>query len=99
MPRLALTIVVSFWVSKPLTKALPESGIKIVDKHLSVVVLPEPFGPRRPKSSPERIFRLTLSNATVTLFWFWLLVLRKKPKIPLCLFFVNRLHKSIVWML
>ncbi len=49
--------------STPAMKARPEVGTTRVVKMPAVVVLPAPFGPRRPKISPARTSRLSLSTA------------------------------------
>ena len=49
----------SLTTSWPSTRALPEVGISSVISILIVVVLPAPFGPSRPKSSPFSISKLT----------------------------------------
>src|SRR2546422_4880455 len=53
----------SFATSLPATKAWPEVGRRRVSRILMSVAFPAPFGPRRPKSSPSRIWRDTPSNA------------------------------------
>ena len=49
----------SLTTSWPSTRAEPEVGIRSVISILIVVVLPAPFGPSRPKSSPSPISKLT----------------------------------------
>jgi len=41
-----------FATSNPLTIAVPEVIVRIVDNIESVVVFPAPFGPSNPKTSP-----------------------------------------------
>src|SRR5271166_4945909 len=53
----------SFTTSLPSTQAEPELGANRVVKILISVVLPAPFGPSRPKSSPSLISRVTPSRA------------------------------------
>jgi hypothetical protein len=49
--------------STPARKARPDVGTTLVVSMPAVVVLPAPFGPRRPKISPARTSRLSLSTA------------------------------------
>src|SRR5574337_234651 len=51
MPMLALTFADSFIMSKLLTVAEPEVGLRSVASMCITVVLPAPFGPKRPKIS------------------------------------------------
>src|SRR5215831_5955349 len=53
-------------VSSPLTYASPLVGSSRVASILIRVVLPAPFGPRSPKTSPSSISRSTLSSATTS---------------------------------
>jgi hypothetical protein len=48
----------------PATVAEPEDGASSVPSVRTVVVLPAPFGPRKPKTSPCSIWNDTFSNAT-----------------------------------
>src|SRR4029453_15003510 len=48
----------------PATVADPEVGAMRAPSVRTVVVLPAPFGPRKPKTSPKPISRETSSNAT-----------------------------------
>jgi len=50
--------------SLPKTSASPDVGKMSPSNSLSVVVLPDPFGPRRPKISPRRISRSSGLRAT-----------------------------------
>ncbi len=52
--------------SWPSTRAEPEVGISSVISILIVVVLPAPFGPSRPKSSPSAISKLTPRTASTS---------------------------------
>ncbi len=63
IPMLLLTS--SFWVSMlyPHTSAVPEVGLISVDSIFRVVVLPAPFGPSIPNSSPFSISMLSWSTA------------------------------------
>ena len=47
-------------------RACPTVGISSVISILIVVVLPAPFGPSRPKSSPSRIAKLTPRTASTS---------------------------------
>ena len=47
-------------------RILPSLGLRSVDSICIVVVLPEPFGPKRPKNWPDSTSKLRLSTAT---FW------------------------------
>ena len=51
-------------MSTPLRRTVPDRGRRNPSMALSVVVLPAPFGPRRPKISLRRISKLTRSTAT-----------------------------------
>src|SRR6185436_5091467 len=51
--------------SIPATRAVPEVGARRPQRIRMVVVLPEPFGPRIPKISPERISKETSSTAVI----------------------------------
>ena len=42
---------------------VPAGGIEQAEQHLTVVDLPDPFGPSRPKTSPRRTSKSTLSTA------------------------------------
>ncbi len=48
----------------PATEARPELGAIRVPRVRTVVVLPAPFGPRKPKTSPHPTSKETSSNAT-----------------------------------
>src|SRR5262245_55410330 len=48
----------------PATAAEPEVGAMSVPRVRTVVVLPAPFGPRKPNTSPRPTSKLTSSNAT-----------------------------------
>ena len=52
--------------SNPSTRASPEVGRSSVVSILIVVVLPAPFGPSRPKSSPCSIAKSTPRTASTT---------------------------------
>src|SRR5215218_5290505 len=56
----------SLTTSKPSTRAVPEVGISSVISILIVVVLPAPFGPSRPNSSPFSISKLTPRTASIS---------------------------------
>src|ERR1700722_3312974 len=49
--------------SKPATNAWPPLGVSSVVSIRTTVVLPAPFGPSNPKTSPRRTSKLTLSTA------------------------------------
>ena len=51
-PILFLTSSSSLTTSKPATLTSPEVGLASVVRTLMVVLLPAPFGPRKPKNSP-----------------------------------------------
>ena len=51
--------------SKPATDARPDVGVSAVESMRSVVVLPAPFNPSRPKISPRRQSKSTSSTARV----------------------------------
>ena len=61
-----LTSRASLTTSWPSTRALPEVGMSSVISILIVVVLPAPFGPSRPKSSPFSIWKLTPFTASIS---------------------------------
>ncbi len=50
-------------MSMPSMRIEPASGLSSPSMALSVVVLPAPLGPRRPKISPSLISRVTPSTA------------------------------------
>src|SRR5438105_8491744 len=54
------------WVarSQPATRAVPPLGASSVESMRSVVVLPAPLGPRKPKISPRRTSRSTPATAS-----------------------------------
>src|SRR6478752_4715796 len=58
----------SGWVtrSKPATVAAPASASRSVDRMLTVVVLPAPFGPSNAKISPVRMRRSTPPSTVVS---------------------------------
>src|SRR5215203_5182093 len=58
-PRRARTFRVSFRLSTPPTWKLPASGAIAVESTRRSVLLPEPFGPIRPKTSPAATEKLT----------------------------------------
>src|SRR5512140_1338435 len=49
--------------SKPAIEALPDEGESSVQRMLMVVVLPAPFGPRKPKTSPSSTSKEIVSTA------------------------------------
>ena len=51
-PMLRRTESRSVMASWPATRAVPDVGLASVHRILIVVVLPAPFGPRKPKVSP-----------------------------------------------
>ena len=59
-----LTACVSSTTSWPSTRALPDVGRSTVERILTSVVLPAPFGPRRPWISPVGTLSDTSSRAT-----------------------------------
>src|ERR687894_804635 len=56
----------SWTTSWPSTRAVPDVGVRSVISILIVVVLPAPFGPSRPNSSPRRTVKLTPRTASTT---------------------------------
>ena len=52
--------------TKPSTRALPDVGFSKPESILSTVVLPAPFGPRKPTNSPSSILKETWSAARVS---------------------------------
>ncbi len=50
--------------SCPATSALPPVGLASVQSMLIVVVLPAPFGPRKPNTSPAATSKLTPRTAS-----------------------------------
>jgi hypothetical protein len=50
-------------VSKPPTRAAPELCRSSVTRILTVVVFPEPFGPRKPNTSPHPTAKETPASA------------------------------------
>ena len=62
-PTASRTFKGSFVISKPATLAEPSLGAIRQDRSLTVVVFPEPFGPRRPKISPGSTLKLNRSTA------------------------------------
>src|SRR3989475_12642734 len=59
-----LTFSGCFATSHPITLADPDEGKSKVESILIMVVLPAPFGPRTPKTSPSLTFRSTPSRAS-----------------------------------
>ena len=59
MPLRARTYIGSSVTSVPSSSTRPESGAVRPTTIENVVVLPAPFGPSRPTTSPEAISRLT----------------------------------------
>src|SRR5687767_5492303 len=59
MPRRARTYIGSEVMSLPSSSTRPESGETRPTTIEKVVVLPAPFGPSRPTTSPDEISRLT----------------------------------------
>jgi hypothetical protein len=51
-------------MSKPTTVAAPAVGVSRPVSMRIVVVFPEPFAPRRPKTSPRAIVRSSPATAT-----------------------------------
>ena len=62
-PMLRRTASGSFRMSWPFRDAVPWLGVMTVASIRSVVVLPAPFGPSRPKISPARTSNETRSTA------------------------------------
>src|SRR5690606_13203157 len=54
----------SVTMSCPATRAVPEVGVASVHSMLIVVVLPAPFGPRKPNTSPGATSKLTPFTAS-----------------------------------
>ena len=54
--------------SNPATVAVPSVGFSSVVSMRSVVVLPAPFGPRKPTTSPSAMSRSTPSTARMSFF-------------------------------
>ena len=65
-PILSFASIGFFFRSNPSTVMVPESKFVSVAMHLTVVVLPAPFGPRKPNSSPSRTLRLRWSTAVLS---------------------------------
>src|ERR1043165_6408677 len=71
--------------SCPATRAVPDVGLRTVQRMRMVVVLPAPLGPSRPKISPARASKLTWSTAwtrprrrsrnDLVRFWTWIICL------------------------
>src|SRR5688572_27026928 len=57
--------------TKPSTSTRPSVGCRSPDSVLSVVVLPAPFGPRKPTRSPRSIVKLTPSTAFTVSYVRW----------------------------
>lgn len=57
------TFVACDTTSKPATDAFPDVGFKRVVSIIIVVLLPAPFGPRKPKISPVSTLNEMLSTA------------------------------------
>ncbi len=55
--------------TNPSTRALPDVGLSRPDSIFKTVVLPAPFGPRKPTSSPSSMEKLTSSAARVSSYW------------------------------
>src|SRR3990170_462216 len=53
MPMDFRTCVASLTMSNPLTFAVPEVGLRMVQSIEMVVVFPAPLGPSKPKTSPD----------------------------------------------
>src|SRR5262245_42713782 len=62
-PMWRLMASVSLAMSKPATEPRPAVGRSSPARILMVVVLPAPFGPRKPKISPGRTAKVTPSTA------------------------------------
>src|SRR5690349_2678183 len=67
--------------SQPATRAVPPLGGISVASMRSVVVLPAPFGPRKPKISPRRTLRSTPATASTTRLRVW--KTRRKPRVSI----------------
>ena len=65
-PILSLASIGFFLRSNPSTVMVPESKLVNVAMHRTVVVLPAPFGPRKPNSSPSCTLRSRWSMATLS---------------------------------
>src|SRR5690554_4462370 len=65
MPIDLRTIACCLTMSYPSTDAVPEVGLRMVQSIDNMVVLPAPFGPSSPKTSPSLTARLIASTATV----------------------------------
>ena len=65
---LRLTSTDCLATSKPATVAVPDVGLRRVVRMRRVVVLPAPFGPRKPTTSPSSTSRSTPSTATTSFF-------------------------------
>lgn len=63
MPIDFRTLFASFTMSKPLTVAVPDVGLRIVQSIDIAVVLPAPFGPSNPKISPDSTVMFRSSTA------------------------------------
>src|SRR6266851_2149424 len=67
--------------SQPATRAVPPLGGISVASIRSVVVLPAPFGPRKPKISPRRTLRSTPTTASTTRLRLW--KTRRRPRVSI----------------
>src|SRR5580700_4141182 len=65
-PTISWTLSRSACGSRPISRIVPESGVRRPIAHSTVVVLPAPFGPRMPKISPSATENETSSTATKT---------------------------------
>jgi len=68
--------------------AVPEVGMSNVVRILMVVVLPAPFGPRRPKSSPLGTWSESPSSATTSF--------RRRRIVPVVTWKVRRMSRSSI---
>src|SRR5690606_28007088 len=70
LPTTVLTPAVSAIGSRPKTDRSPPSGRRRPWTHSTVVVLPDPLGPSRPKISPRRTSNETSATATLSPYRF-----------------------------
>ena len=62
-PMIRRTVSASFTTSWPRMEAVPVSGVKMVERMRTAVVLPAPLGPSNPRTVPSSTWRETWSSA------------------------------------
>src|SRR4030067_2283021 len=87
--------------SKEFRSALPDVGVRRVQRIFMVVVLPAPFGPRKPNSSPFLTLKETSLTAVITPFLVLKFLVRFTTSIMFILQFsiYNSISKSHVRLL